>query len=175
MRLEGFLNERTDEKIQVINEFDIKRGKLAKVISLEVFIDDVYLTTCKGDGLIICSQTGSTAYGLNAGGPIIQTEVRSITMVPICPMSLSFRPIVLPSFVKIKLFLKMESRGTAVISGDGLKSIEFNKNESFTICGSSLDLQLVHSSLKSCLFEDWISKLRQTLSWNNPYHNRTLN
>jgi NAD+ kinase len=79
-----------------LNEIVIDKGYGSTCLKLELIINNETLTVANGDGLIFSTPTGSTAYSLSAGGPIIFNEVRSIGIVPICPFSLSFRPLILP-------------------------------------------------------------------------------
>lgn len=72
-------------------------------MKIEIYLNDHLLTVAVGDGIIISTPTGSTAYSLSAGGPIVSNEVKSIQIAPICPLSLSFRPIVLPTCMMIRM------------------------------------------------------------------------
>ena len=78
-----------------LNDIVVDHGPSARILRAEVHVSGHYLNTYEGDGLIISTPTGSTAYSLSAGGPIIYPDVESITVTPICPHSLSARPIVL--------------------------------------------------------------------------------
>lgn len=102
-----------------LNDFFITKGSSLHVLTLDIFINDVFITQTKGDGLIISTPTGSTGYSLSAGGPIIHNSVPCILISPICPLSLSFRPVVTPSNVKIKIKLNKESRGEGLVVCDG--------------------------------------------------------
>lgn len=84
-------------KVNVLNEFVIHRGPQGACVNLLVYVNDHLLTNIIGDGLIISTPTGSTAYSLSSGGPILQNDVNSICLTPICPLSLSFRPIIFPA------------------------------------------------------------------------------
>lgn len=84
-----------------------------------MYVNDAMVTTVAADGIIAASPTGSTAYSMSAGGSMVHPDVPSILLTPICPHSLSFRPIVLPDTVVLKFRVSERSRGTAWVSFDG--------------------------------------------------------
>jgi NAD+ kinase len=92
-----------------LNDIVINKGALARMIALEAFVQDTYLTTYRADGLIISTPTGSTAYSLAAGGPILYPTLESIIVTPICPHMLTNRPLVLPDDMCIRVVLKIDS------------------------------------------------------------------
>lgn len=117
----------------VVNEVVIDRGPSPYCVSLEIYIDDNFFTTCVGDGLIISTPTGSTAYNLAAGGPIVQNNVPSISLTPIAPHSLSFRPLILPENCTIVIKKVKDNRTPAWISVDGATRMELTDGESLSI------------------------------------------
>ncbi|KAL2003906.1 hypothetical protein VTN02DRAFT_1755 [Thermoascus thermophilus] len=110
-----------DNRVYAMNEVLIHRGKEPHLAIVEIFVGGRFLTEAVGDGIIISTPTGSTAYSLSSGGSIIHPLVPSLLLTPICPRSLSFRPLVLPSSTPITLRLSPKNRGREVeVSIDGV-------------------------------------------------------
>ncbi len=102
---------RDDERIaeyRALNDVVINKGALARIISLETYVNGTYVNTFAADGIIISTPTGSTAYNLAAGGPILSPELGAIIINPICPHPLTTRPLVLPDDVTVEVVLKAE-------------------------------------------------------------------
>ena len=114
--------EREGETISDSNAFNdvvVHKWDVARMIELKIFIDDHYVNTMRSDGLIVSTPTGSTAYALSGGGPIINPNLNAIVLVPICPHTMSNRPIVIDGDSKISIKIKNASQSQAQITCDG--------------------------------------------------------
>ncbi|THU57891.1 hypothetical protein C4D60_Mb03t08360 [Musa balbisiana] len=109
----------TEEPILVLNEVTIDRGMSSYLTFLECYCDSSFVTCVQGDGLILSTTSGSTAYSLAAGGSMVHPQVPGILFTPICPHSLSFRPLIFPEYVTIRVQVPFNSRGHAWASFDG--------------------------------------------------------
>lgn len=112
----------------VLNEIVISKGAFSKLACIKTYINDSYLTTYRSDGLIISTPTGSTAYSLSAGGPIIHPEVHGIIMTPICPFTLTVRPLIVPDSAIIKVKLE-EKYSDIILTFDGQAGIEIREGD----------------------------------------------
>ncbi|MEK7374015.1 MAG: NAD(+)/NADH kinase [Thermodesulfobacteriota bacterium] len=143
----------------VLNDVVINRGNLSRIIELETTVDDRYMTTFKADGLIISTPTGSTAYSLSAGGPIVFPELYSIIINPICPHTLTNRPIILPESAEIKVTLRTMEKG-ANVTLDGQVSFTVKSGDTVTIRKSRHVTTLVSSPHRG-----YLEILRTKLGW----------
>jgi NAD+ kinase len=110
----------------VLNDAVINKGALARIIDLETTINGEYLSTFRSDGLIISTPTGSTAYNLSAGGPIVFPSLHTIIITPICPHTLTIRPIIIPDHVRIRALLKSRNEEvTLTLDGQQGFTLEF--------------------------------------------------
>ena len=116
----------------VLNDIVINRGALARLANIETYINDHYLTTFRADGLIIATPTGSTAYSLAAGGPVIHSDVPGIIITPICPFTLTNRPLILPDSIKIKLKLEKEA-SDIMLTFDGQEGLDINDRDTIIV------------------------------------------
>lgn len=145
----------------VLNEITIDRGPGPFITNLEIYGDDFFMTNAQGDGLIVATPTGSTAYSLSAGGSLVCPTVNAIALTPICPHTLSFRPIILPDSVCLKIKVSLKSRGSAWASFDGKGRIEIKPGDFIKIKCSSFSFPTVDST-----DEQFIRNISRTLNWN---------
>lgn len=110
----------------VLNDIVINKGAVARLAHIETYINDHYLTTYSADGLIVATPTGSTAYSLAAGGPIVHPAVAGILMTPICPFTLTNRPLIVPDSAIIKIRLGKKS-SDIMLTFDGQAGFEINE------------------------------------------------
>jgi NADH kinase len=128
------------QDIHAMNEVIIHRGKDPHLAVVEVYVGGRFLTEAVADGMIISTPTGSTAYSLSSGGSIIHPLVSSLLLTPICPRSLSFRPLVLPASTPITLKLSKKNRGREVeVSIDGVRRKDgIGVGTELRVCGEEL-------------------------------------
>jgi len=116
----------------VLNDVVLNKDALARTVHIKTFIDDDYLTTFKADGLIVATPTGSTAYTLSAGGPIIYPTLKTIIMTPICPFTLTVRPLVLPETAIIRISIE-ERDAPVFLTFDGQVGLHVTHEDSIVI------------------------------------------
>jgi NAD+ kinase len=134
MRLSVKVRRRKETVAQetVLNDVVINRGALARLAHIETYIDDHYLTTYSADGLIVATPTGSTAYSLAAGGPVIHPAVPGIILTPICPFTLTNRPLIVPESANIKIRLAKGS-SDIILTFDGQKGLDIDDRDEIVI------------------------------------------
>ncbi len=128
----------------VLNDVVINRGNLSRIVELETSINKQYLTTYKSDGLIISTPTGSTAYSLSAGGPIVFPGKELIIINPICPHTLTNRPVIFPETSDLQITLWSKESG-ATVTLDGQESYRISSGDVMTIRKSKYYTRLVLS------------------------------
>lgn len=154
-----FRNGAQHETHRILNDVVINKGAMARIIDLETTVNDLYLNTFKSDGLIICTPTGSTAYSLSAGGPIIYPSLRCISITPICPHTLTNRPIILPDDSVVQIRLKSEHEDV-FLTMDGQIGIPLQKDDYIEVRKSGSSMSLVKSP-----FCDYFEVLKEKLRW----------
>ncbi|RCK57917.1 NAD(+) kinase [Candida viswanathii] len=146
---------------QTLNELVVDRGPSPYVTLLELYGDGSLLTVAQADGLIIATPTGSTAYSLSAGGSLVHPGVSAISVTPICPHTLSFRPILLPDGMFLKVKVPDGSRATAWCSFDGKDRTELHKGDYVTIQASPFPFPTVIASPN-----EYFDSVSRNLHWN---------
>ena len=143
----------------VLNEVVINRDNLSRIVELETAVNERHLATFKADGLIIATPTGSTAYSLSAGGPIIFPEQNAMILNPICAHTLTNRPVVLPEDVAVQVILWTKEQG-ATLTLDGQVSYILKPGDTINVRKSSYVTTLVASPHR-----DYLEILRTKLGW----------
>jgi NAD+ kinase len=144
-------------KLQVV----VDRGPSPYVSNLEVYGDNNLLTVVQADGIIFSTPTGSTAYSLSAGGSLVHPDIPAILLTPICPHTLSFRPMLLRDSMALRIAVPRGSRATAYAAFDGRGRIELREGDYVSIAASQYPLPTVLSRET-----EWIDSISRTLRWN---------
>lgn len=143
----------------VLNEVVVNKAALARIIDLETYVNQSYVTTFRADGLIISTPTGSTAYSLSAGGPILHPTLDNIVLTPICPHTLTNRPIVLDGNSVIEVILRSPTE-RVYLTLDGQVGFSVMQNDTVVVVKSPFKTRL----LIPC-DRDYFEILRQKLKW----------
>ncbi len=153
-------SDRGAEEYYALNEIVITKGPLAKIIRIPTWIDNAFLTTYRGDGLIISTPTGSTAYNLSAGGPIVHPCLEALVLTPICPFALSARPLILPGNAKVEIPFPWTMEEDVSMVVDGQIGHEIRSGNKIILKKAPDCLRLIKSPLR-----DYFIILREKLGW----------
>jgi NAD+ kinase len=143
----------------VLNDVVINKGALAKIIDIKVTVGEMYLSTFKADGLIICTPTGSTGYSLAAQGPIIYPTMSTILITPICPHTLTFRPLVVPDGLVVRSEL-LSKETDVFLTLDGQVGFGLRQGDVIEVKRADAPLRFFRSP-----FRDYFTVLRTKLKW----------
>ena len=146
-------------KFRVLNDVVIAKGARSRIIDLETYVGKDYLCTYRADGLIISTPTGSTAYSLAAAGPILEPTLGAIVLAPICPHTLTHRPIVVPSNAVIRVTLRSFG-DTVILIPDGQQGIRLNNGDRVEARDYGLPVSLIKLPSRS-----YYEILREKLKW----------
>ncbi len=141
-----------------LNDVVINKGALARMLELTIRIDGRDIAAVRADGLIVSTPTGSTAYTLAAGGPIIQPSIPAIILTPICPHTLTFRPMVISS--KARIEIELQASEEAFLSIDGQRGTPLNGGDTVEAVRASCELKLIRSPRRT-----YFDVLKEKLSW----------
>jgi NAD+ kinase len=145
-----------------LNDVVVTRGALSRMIEMDVEINAQFVCHVKADGLIVATATGSTAYNLSAGGPIVHPDLDAIVLTPIAPHTLSQRPIVLPGSARIALRPVVEPLSDIVVTFDGQFGLPVDAGDLVEVTRAPRVLRLLHTSARS-----HFDMLREKLKWGN--------
>jgi NAD+ kinase len=154
---------RPENSGDVLNDVVISKSSFSRIIELEVSVDGAFVSSFRADGLIVSSPTGSTAYNLAAGGPILHPALPAIVLTPICPHMLSNRPLVLGDGVSVEVRLRDARDGDVQITLDGQQGFPLAPRDTVTVTRSSQTIRLVKAPER-----DYFEVLRTKLKWGEP-------
>ncbi|MBN2419914.1 MAG: NAD(+)/NADH kinase [Deltaproteobacteria bacterium] len=154
-------------RFQTLNDVVINKGALARIIELDVLINDEFLTTFRSDGLIISTPTGSTGYNLAAGGPILYPTISNVILTPICPFTLTNRPIILPESAVISILMVKESEEKVSLTFDGQVGFDLLEGDKVVIYKSDTNIKLFKSPDQT-----YYEILRKKMKWGGATYNK---
>jgi len=144
---------------RVLNDVVINKSALARIIEIETYFDRYFVNAFRADGLIVSTPTGSTAYNLSAGGPVIFPSMNAVVITPICPFTLSNRPIVVPDNAEIELLLKTDNEEVA-LTLDGQVGFPMEVEDRVVIRKSRTTFNIIQPSNRN-----YFDVLRDKLRW----------
>jgi NAD+ kinase len=144
--------------LEVLNDAVLAKGALSRMVELEIRCSGTFVSTLWGDGIIVATPTGSTAYALAANGPIMYPTMRGVILVPICPHTLTQRPLVVPDHENIEIWLRNDSE--AFLTLDGQKGMKIERGDRVQVKQSQTRLLLVRNPRL-----DFFGILRAKLRW----------
>lgn len=143
----------------VLNDVVLSKGTLARMITLQISLDGQFVTSLRGDGLIVSTPTGSTAYSLSAGGPIVHPSVQALILTPISPHTLTHRPLLIPSTVALDVTLTSPDDG-AMTTFDGQVGVAMTQGDTVAITASEHHTKLIRFPERT-----YYEVLRRKLKW----------
>jgi NAD+ kinase len=150
----------SDESGDVLNDVVVSKAVLSRIIELDVSVDGIFVSAFRADGLIVSSPTGSTAYNLAAGGPILHPALPAVVLTPICPHMLTNRPLVVSDESSVEVSLRA-GRGVDVqVTFDGQRGFPLSSDDSVVVTRSPRTLRLVKAKGR-----DFFGVLRTKLKW----------
>jgi NAD+ kinase len=147
------------KKFTALNDVVIGKGAFARIISLATYVNNNYVITYSADGLVVSTSTGSTAYSLSAGGPIVKPSINSIILTPICPHTLSARPFIISEDDQVKITLEVNEE-EVMVTIDGQEGFDLKPNDEVIIKKSDHKARLIAFKEKS-----FYTILREKLRW----------
>jgi NAD+ kinase len=143
----------------VLNDVVVTKGELSRMIAMRIEIDGRFVTSLRGDGLILSTPTGSTAYSMSAGGPIVSPAVNALVITPICPHTLTHRPLLVPGTATLAVTLTSHDKG-AMVTFDGQAGVAMREGDTVTIKPSQHKTRLIRFPERT-----YYDVLRRKLKW----------
>lgn len=156
---------RPDGSFEILNDIVVDRGPNPTMSAIEIFGDDEHFTTVQADGVCVATPTGSTAYNLAAGGSLCHPENPVILVTAICAHTLSFRPIILPDTIVLRVGVPYDARTSSWASFDGRERVQLCPGDYVTISASRYPFANVMRQGRRS--EDWVGSISRTLNWNS--------
>jgi NAD+ kinase len=144
---------------RALNDVVLNKGALARIIDLKLHVDGDYVSSYKADGLILSTPTGSTAYSLAAGGPIVYPKVAAFIVTPICPHTLTNRPLVIPDTSQVEISFRAGDE-PVFLTLDGQVGVELEHADKISVAKAAQPLRLVRPARKT-----YFEILRNKLKW----------
>lgn len=148
-----------------LNDIAVTRHDPGRMLEIRTFVDGNYLNTHRGDGFIVATATGSTAYAMSCGGPIVAPQLDAIVLVPICPHTLSERPIIVPATAVTEITLSEAHSLRADVSCDGEVTAELTPGRRLRVRAATERIELIHPR-----GHDYFRILREKLHWGHDHH-----
>ncbi len=149
---------RPDHSYQALNDVVISRGNLARMVTVQTWVDHSYLTSYHADGIIVATPTGCTGYALAAGGPVLPPELKNILLIPICPHLSLDRPVVLSQGAKVTL--RVEADHPPILTVDGQFEITLTEGDAVEVRASEYVSRFVHMSDRAYFYRTLMERLR---------------
>jgi NAD+ kinase len=145
-----------------LNDIVVTRSALSRMTEIDIDVDGQFVSRVKADGLIVATATGSTAYNLSAGGPIVHPSVDALVLTPIAPHTLTQRPLVLPAAVEVRLRPALDAQSEVIVTFDGQYGVPLATGDVVHIRRAARPLRLVRTSPRT-----YFEMLREKLKWGN--------
>jgi len=143
-----------------LNDGVIGSGGISKIIKLKVFISNTFISRYRADGVIVATPTGSTAYSMAAGGPILHHEMKAMILSPICPFTLSNRPLVVPGDEMLEIVVEEKQRTSVILTVDGQEAFDLLPDDRVVFRRSENETLIIQSDKRN-----FYEVLRKKLNW----------
>lgn len=137
------------EKLTALNDLVISRASYTRLVAIDVWVDDRFAASYMGDGVVVATPTGSTAYSLSAGGPVVDASLSVSIITPVCPHTMGSKPLIVPGTSKITLRFKNTFNDVSMLTSDGQRAFETSEGDVIYIEGSPLRAKLIKVSDRS--------------------------